>query len=157
MRICDIFISIQINLYLYCSILTFAVENYPPVFPVESRVHVDFINVVFVCFSALTQEKEVSLSNFAVKTHFCNGLLNILICKTSPIPITLLTAAYPLSSWSHKISERIQINNSKAWLIGFAIRWVMEFDAEAVLIEPRIALRVFKDDLLKRRSSDVSY
>ncbi len=77
-----IFISSEREIDLNCPVILLTVEDDSPVFPVKCGVHVYFIEVIFVRNAVLNQNKEISLTNFAVGSDSGDCLLNFRISLT---------------------------------------------------------------------------
>jgi len=88
-----------------CPIISLAVQENYPIFPVERSIDVDFIEVLFVRDSILGQSEEISLVYLAVAMHFPDCVLKLGICTATPIGVVLLSSTNPLSLLINKISD----------------------------------------------------
>jgi hypothetical protein len=110
-----IFISSEREIDLNCPVILLTVEDDSPVFPVKCGVHVYFIEVIFVRNAVLNQNKEISLTNFAVGSDSGDCLLNFRISLTWPITVLLFASSYPFPASINKISQRNQVDITVAW------------------------------------------
>lgn len=121
-------------------ILSATVKHYSPIPPIKCSVQIRLIEIILIHPSCLVHPEDIPLSYLPLDPNLPYRILNLTISTATPISIIFLASANPMTLLIEKIPQRIKRHLSVPWEIVTAIRTIMEFDTQLILVEFGIGL-----------------